>query len=145
MPLQQEYDSLYMDIAFRVSLMSKAVRLKVGSIVVQGNSIVSYGYNGTPKGFDNTAEYPDAEGKLVTKPEVVHSELNSLLKLIKTNIPVKDGIMFCTHAPCLACSVHIYQSEVIKEVVYSEEYRSRDGLDFLIKNGIKVRQFITKS
>lgn len=45
-----------MDIAQRTAELSTARRLKVGAILVKDNSIQSFGYNGTPAGWDNNCE-----------------------------------------------------------------------------------------
>ena len=47
---------MYMNIAIEISSMSYANRLKVGAILVKNNSIISYGYNGMPSGFENGIE-----------------------------------------------------------------------------------------
>jgi dCMP deaminase len=54
---RKKYNSLYMDIAARISDMSSAVRLKVGCLLVKDGNIISFGWNGTPAGWDNTCEY----------------------------------------------------------------------------------------
>lgn len=52
---QQSDDELYVDIVQRVSQQSKAVRLKVGALLVN-DGVMVIGYNGTPKGWDNCCE-----------------------------------------------------------------------------------------
>jgi dCMP deaminase len=54
--MNDKYITLYMDIADRVSRMSVARRLMVGSVIVKNNSILSYGWNGMPSGWDNDCE-----------------------------------------------------------------------------------------
>ena len=54
--MNDKYITLYMDIAVRVSRMSVARRLMVGSVIVKNNSILSYGWNGMPSGWDNDCE-----------------------------------------------------------------------------------------
>ena len=54
--MNDKYISLYMDIADRVSQMSVARRLMVVSVIVKNNSILSYGWNGMPSGWDNNCE-----------------------------------------------------------------------------------------
>ena len=46
----------YMDTAYRFASLSSAVRLKVGSIIVKDDRIISIGFNGTPSGWDNNCE-----------------------------------------------------------------------------------------
>ena len=45
-----------MDWADRVSQLSHAVRLNVGAVVVKDDTVISYGYNGMPAGWDNNCE-----------------------------------------------------------------------------------------
>lgn len=50
-------DKVYMKIAYNVAELSYAERRKVGCVIVKDHQIVSFGYNGTPKGFDNVCEH----------------------------------------------------------------------------------------
>ena len=48
-----------MDWAKRTSQLSHAVRLQVGAVIVKDDSVISYGYNGMPAGWDNNCEDKD--------------------------------------------------------------------------------------
>lgn len=158
-----------MDVAHRFAELSTARRLHVGAIVVKDDRIISIGYNGMPAGWDNNCEdrvydpgaggwldpeefdalYPYEgwhEGTgctvrygLKTKLEVLHAETNAIAKLAKSNESGDGASMFITHGPCLDCAKLIYQSG-IKEVFYASSYRSTDGIDFLKKCDVKVKQ-----
>ena len=133
-----------MDVAFRFSELSTAVRLKVGAIIVKNDRIISIGYNGMPSGWDNNCEdYHglDLNGNptLVTKPEVIHAEANAIAKLAKSHETGVDSKMFLTHAPCLHCAKQIYTAG-IDTVYYHQNYRDTTGLDFLKKCNVKVEQ-----
>ena len=54
MPLQNELDETYLQMAEIWSNLSKARRKKVGCLIVKDGAIISDGYNGTPSGFDNS-------------------------------------------------------------------------------------------
>jgi len=54
--MKQKFIDLYMDWATRSSQLSHAVRLKVGAVIVKDDSVISYGYNGMPAGWDNNCE-----------------------------------------------------------------------------------------
>lgn len=54
--MRKKYIDFYMDVARRTAQLSYAKKLKVGSIIVKDDSIISYGYNGTPPKWDNVAE-----------------------------------------------------------------------------------------
>jgi len=77
--------------------------------------------------------------RLKTKPEVLHAETNAIAKLAKSNESGLGATMFITHAPCLDCAKLIYQSG-IGSVLYRNAYRSNEGVEFLIKSGVKVEQ-----
>jgi dCMP deaminase len=144
--MNKRFIELYMDIAHRTSKMSRAVRLQVGSVIVKDTRIISMGWNGTPAGWDNNCEdelyQQDGSVGLKTKPEVLHAEMNALMKLARSVESGADASIFITHAPCLDCAKGIYQAG-IQEVYYNQDYRDSDGIYFLHKCGIKVEK-ITK-
>jgi dCMP deaminase len=84
--------------------------------------------------FETTRRY-----RLKTKPEVLHAETNAIAKLARSTESGDGASMFITHGPCLDCAKLIYQSG-IKEVFYANSYRSADGIDFLKKCDVKVKQ-----
>ena len=45
-----------MDWADRTAQLSHAKRLQVGAVIVKDDSVISYGYNGMPAGWDNDCE-----------------------------------------------------------------------------------------
>ena len=129
-----------MDVAVRFSELSHGRRLKVGCIIVKDNRIISIGYNGMPEGFPNDCEdeiIKDGEVELVTKPEVLHAEMNALMKLAKSAESGDRATMFVTHAPCIDCAKLIHQSG-ITEVYYRHPYRTNEGIEFLSK--CRIRQ-----
>ena len=132
-----------MDIAQRTAELSHARRLKVGSIIVKEDRIISIGYNGMPAGWDNNCEnelhQPVGRVDLVTKPEVLHAETNAIAKLAKSNESGLDADLFVTHAPCLDCAKLIYQSG-IKRVFFGQAYRDTAGVTFLKNSNIQVEQ-----
>ena len=124
-----------MDIAERTAELSTAKRLKVGSIVVKNDRIVTIGYNGTPSGWTNECE----DENYKTKPEVIHAEANAIAKLAKSTESGEGAVMFLTHAPCMDCAKQVYTAGISK-VYYKNSYRSTDGIDFLNKCKVEVEQ-----
>jgi len=115
-----------MNIAKETAKLSYCNRLKVGAIIVKGNSILSYGYNGTPPGFENVCESDTNE----TFEYVLHAEENALMKVANSNESLKDSVMFLTHAPCVKCSKLISVTD-IKIIIYDELYRDTKGISLL--------------
>ena len=167
--MKQKFIDLYMDWAERTSQLSHARRLQVGAVIVKDDSVISYGYNGMPAGWDNDCEnkvwdkgsggwlspeeiyeqYPyegwheeagrDVRYGLKTKPEVLHAESNAIAKLAKSTNSGMGATMFITHAPCMECAKLIYQSG-IGHVLYRNAYRDSSGIEFLKKSGVEVIQ-----
>lgn len=54
--MQKRIDEFYMKVAEDAAQMSRANRLKVGAVIVKDNNIISFSWNGTPPGWDNTCE-----------------------------------------------------------------------------------------
>ena len=139
MPNIKELDIVYMNIAGEVSQLSKAKRKKVGAIVVKDNNILSFGYNGTPSGFDNTCEHRHPhQHRDVTNWYVLHAESNAIAKVAKSTNSSSGSTLYCTLSPCRDCSKLIIQAGIIK-VVYKEVYEgSTEGLDLMEESGIEI-------
>ena len=54
--MKQKFIDLYMAWATRTAQLSHARRLQVGAVIVKDDSVISYGYNGMPAGWDNNCE-----------------------------------------------------------------------------------------
>jgi len=137
---QNELDKTYLSMAQTWSKLSKAVRKKVGCLIVKDGAIISDGYNGTPTGFDNVCEYQDPRvsfNQLITKPEVLHAESNAITKLAKSTQSSAGATMYITISPCVECAKLIIQSE-ISRVVYGKLYKNEDGLNLLSQAKIKI-------
>ena len=137
---QRELDEVYMNMAHELSKLSKAERKKVGCLIIKDTQIISEGYNGTPKGFDNDCEYYDYVQEIHTKPEVLHAESNAITKLARSTNSSIESTLYVTLAPCYECSKLIIQAG-IKRVVYLEQYRAAySGLMLLEKAQVEVEQ-----
>jgi len=135
--VKPKFVELYSDIAERVSKLSSARRLQVGAIVVRDDRIISIGYNGMPAGWDNNCEHLQEDGTLKTRPEVLHAEMNALMKLARSYESGLGADLFITHSPCMECAKGIYQAG-INRVYYGTQYRSREGIQFLKQSNIEV-------
>jgi len=136
MASQSKLDEAYLDICKTWSQLSCAKRKKVGCIIVKDGAIISDGYNGTPKGFDNVCEI-EYDGKLKTKDEVLHAESNAITKLAKSTQSSVGATMYITISPCIDCAKLIIQSG-ISRVVYKDFYRNDEGIKLLKQAKIKV-------
>lgn len=141
----------YMQMAEIFAKRSKAHRLQVGCIIVKDRQIISDGYNGTPPGQDNCCEVPafTFDMKEVdyfkSKPDVLHAESNAITKLARNGGPgARGATLYVTHAPCVECAKLIIQAGICL-VFYRNLYRSQDGLNLLMNNGVKAFALINES
>ncbi|MDR2130078.1 MAG: dCMP deaminase family protein [Odoribacteraceae bacterium] len=133
MSKQRLLDERYLRMARIWAENSYCRRRQVGALLVRDGAIISDGYNGTPAGFENICE--DAENR--TKPHVLHAEANAITKVAKSNNSSQGATLYVTASPCIECAKLIIQAG-IKRVVYSEDYRSIDGVELLRRAHIEV-------
>ena len=143
-PEPSKFDLAYLRMSIEWSKLSHSKRKQVGALIVKDGMIISDGYNGTPTGFENKCEYaPDpATGwstVLKTKWYVLHAEANAILKCAKHGQSCNGATLYLTMSPCRECSKLILQSG-INRVVYLEDYRDSEGIEFLNKSNIKTQK-----
>ena len=127
-------ESVYMQNAYQFAELSYAERRKVGCVIVKDKQVISFGYNGTPHGFENTCEIDNT-----TKPEVLHAESNAIMKVAKSTMSCEGAELYTTTCPCFGCAKLIIQAGISK-VYYTETYRDMSGIVLLGKAGIIVEQ-----
>lgn len=127
-------ESVYMQNAYQFAELSYAERRKVGCVIVKDKQVISFGYNGTPHGFENTCEIDNT-----TKPEVLHAESNAIMKVAKSTMSCEGAELYTTTCPCFGCAKLIIQAGISK-VYYTETYRDMGGIALLGKAGIIVEQ-----
>jgi dCMP deaminase len=132
---QLRYDISYLKMAQVWSELSHCDRKKVGALIVKNGMIISDGYNGTPSGYDNCCENDNWETHWYT----IHAESNAILKCARWGHSCEGATLYLTHSPCKDCSKSILQSG-IKRVVYAENYKDLEGVEFLINSGVQVEK-----
>lgn len=131
----QDKHKFYLDLALHIACASYCERSKVGAILEKDGNIISFGYNGTPHGFDNKCEIDEN----TTKSEVLHAESNAIAKCAKSTQSSEGATLYVTTGPCLECAKLIIQSG-IKHVYFYNFYRDNSGLSLLDKAGINWTQ-----
>jgi dCMP deaminase len=135
---QEQFDRAYLGMAREVAALSRCNRRQVGAVIVSDRDIVSFGFNGTPPGFDNTCETADG---LATKSNVLHAERNAILKCAQSNKSTQNATLYCTDSPCYSCALEILGCG-ISRVVYHNIYWSTDGIDLLREAEVSVEIII---
>lgn len=114
------WDQYFMGVAKLSAMRSKDPNTQVGACIASNdNRLLSTGYNGAPRGYEDENFPWSREGnKLETKYfYVVHAERNAILNFRGIGKELEDAKMYIDLFPCNECAKEIIQCG-IKEVVY---------------------------
>lgn len=115
--MNNKWDKRFMDLAEMVASWSKDPSTQTGAVIVRPNkTIVSVGYNGFPRGMDDSDErLNDRDDKY---RRIVHCEMNAILNA------EGQSLRGCTlyvwpFLTCDRCSVYVIQAGIVKVVAPS--------------------------
>ena len=126
-------DIIFLDIAEKISKLSKCKKKQVGCVAVRDKRIVAMGYNGTAPGQPNNCE--DAEGN--TLPTVSHSEANMIAFCAKNGIALDGCDLYVTMSPCTTCANLVVHAG-FRNIYYIEIYRDKEGIRILERQDKKI-------
>ncbi|TSC97089.1 MAG: dCMP deaminase [Candidatus Berkelbacteria bacterium Licking1014_2] len=114
----------------------------VGAVIVMDKTILSTGYNGSPRGLVHCDEigHEMVEGHCV---RTIHAEANAIAQAARNGVKINGATLYTTASPCYDC-FKLSINAGIKEVVYGQYYDSRYGLSGNVSNlakkaGVKMR------
>lgn len=122
--MSKKWSEYFMTIAKESSNLSKDPNTKVGCVIVKNKKILSIGYNGAPRGFDDSLVPRENSTNLIESKNsfMVHAETNAILNYDGDIRYFEGSTVFVTSAPCVDCAKMLAQIGV-KEVVYLKKYR----------------------
>jgi dCMP deaminase len=109
----ENWDRKFIKLSKHISDWSKDKNKKVGAVIVDSDNIVlSVGYNGIPRGCDDTNEcrYERPTKYLFTE----HAERNAIYHAARHGVSLKDCKMYVTLFPCADCARAMIQSGITK-------------------------------
>lgn len=119
--------------------LAKVPPAKLGGVacfLIKNGAIISSGINHNPTG----GPMEDViDGKLVTRPEVVHAEIAALSAAEANAIDVTGSILLLTMSPCLRCAKIIAATNVA-EVSYLYDWWDKASFDVLHAAGIRTKK-----
>lgn len=127
-------DKMLMAMAMVASQRGTCNRLSVGAVIAHQNRVVSIGYNGAPSGKPHCA---DDCGPSKPCLNTVHAEENAISWARTFGTDLQGSTMYVSHSPCVNCAKLIWLAGITR-LVYNQEYRSTDGLQYLIDHNIEV-------
>ena len=115
-----KWDQRFLTMAVIVGDWSKDPSTKVGAVITDSNRVVSLGFNGFPRGTDDSPElYAQRDRKY---RRVLHAEQNAIA-FAKRDLTACT--IFITHAPCSRCVAQIIQ-EGISRIVCPNPWADND-------------------
>jgi len=116
--MTEKWDKRFLELAKLISTWSKDPSTKVGCVIINSSrSIISTGYNGFPRGIEDSDER--LNNRELKYSIVCHAEENALLHAANIGVSLKNCIAYCTWPPCTRCARSLIQVGV-KEIVYPD-------------------------
>ena len=142
------WNTYFMHLAEETALRSKDPNTKVGACLVKDKRVMSLGYNGAPRSFDDllVPSSSDSNLPLIQNKNtfMVHAELNSILNFRGNLAELNDSILYVTISPCFECAKILAQLGV-KKIIYKERYHREEcsmvAEYILRKCGVELIQF----
>jgi len=168
--MKQKFIDLYMDWAKRVAELSHAKRLNVGAVIVKDDTVISYGYNGMPAGWDNDCEdksWMDRDAGGWLNPDEIyerwpHVEYNEdAEEEYRYRLVTKPEVLHAesnaiaklakSNNSGLGATMFITHAPCMEcakliyqsgigHVLYRDSYRDTSGVTFLEKSGVTVEK-----
>jgi dCMP deaminase len=116
---------IFMTMAYLVAMQSKDDRTKIGAVVVGAdNEVRSTGYNGQPRGCD------DSQADRHERPEKYfwfeHAERNAIFNAARMGLSMKGCTLYTMGIPCADCARAVIQSGITR-VVYDRSWNERNS------------------
>ena len=109
----------FMTMAYLVATKSKDPSTKVGAVIIgPDQEIRSSGYNGLPRGLEDTL---NRYSKPLKYQLINHAEENAILHCSRVGISSKGCKIYVPWIPCSLCAKSIIQAGII-EVIYHKEW-----------------------
>jgi len=133
-----------MEITQVVAKRSTCLRRQVGALIVKERRILCTGYNGAPAGIRHCCEVgclrqrlsvPSGERHELCRG--LHAEQNAIIQAALHGIPIKGGVFYITHQPCVLCAKMICNAG-IKEVYFLGRYPDQLAADIFQEAGVKL-------
>ena len=130
MEQRETWHEYFMKVAEVVASRATCDRKHVGAVIVQNNTIVATGFNGSPRGMPHCSEIGHEMKDLGGRQSCIrttHAELNAIIQAARTGVRIEGSTLFTTASPCYDCMKAIINAGIIC-VVCKEYYASRYGM-----------------
>lgn len=138
-----KWDRRFIQLAKHIAQWSKDPSTQVGCVVVgPDREIRSTGFNGFPRGIEDTAER--LQDRSVKYPLICHAEENAIMHAARIGVSLRDCVAYVTWPPCTRCARSFVQAGV-REVVYPADLQIPDRWteDFTTSMGLLKEAGVT--
>ncbi len=140
------WDEYFMGIALLSAKRSKDPNTKVGACIVDDDhKVVSIGYNGMPKGLDESQlSWNKNEGLDSKYWYVCHAEFNAILNT-RNGSSLKGCTLYVTLFPCNECAKAIVQTGIKKIIYLDDKYHdtlfTQASRKMLLLAGVELEEY----
>lgn len=142
-----KWDRRFMTLAHHVADWSVESGRRVGAVIVNGERIVlSTGYNGLPRGVDDSIEARHDAASGAKYLWSCHAEQNAIYNAAQIGLSLKGSTLYVPWHPCVDCAKAIIQAGVREVVGYKPDFEEprwgdlfRLADEMMAEAGVRVR------
>jgi dCMP deaminase len=139
-----KWDKRFMDLVDLVATWSKDTSTQVGAVIVDNeNTILSVGYNGFPRGVDDSIEERFERPQKYMYTE--HAERNAIYNAVRNGLQLKGAKIYIPWCSCSDCARAIIQSGIKTVVMREPDYdvpkwgeHFKIAIEMYNESGVKV-------
>lgn len=130
-----DWDYRFLELAKHISTWSKDPSTQVGAVAVRDRRILATGYNGFPRGIEDSPErLADRQQKLL---RTVHAEANVVAQASLHGVSLEGASIYIwPFLPCSSCCTLLIQAGIQRVVVPSLEIPERWLVSFTTSVGM---------
>jgi len=115
--MSEKWDERFIELAESIATWSKDPSRGVGAVIVSPmRQVLATGYNGLPRGFEDSTERLERPTKYDL---IVHAEMNAIIQCARNGISPVGATMYSSFSPCIHCTLAIVQAGIQRVVTRS--------------------------
>mgnify|MGYP001201471603 FL=1 len=116
LPSSPKWNERFLSLSDEIASWSKDPSRGVGAVIVsQNHQIVATGFNGLPRGIEDT---PQRLQRPVKYDLVVHAELNAIIQCARNGVTPIGCTIYSSFSPCVHCAIAIAQAGLSRVITY---------------------------
>lgn len=126
--------NMYLNCAENFAYRSTCLKRKYGAVIVKDDAVISTGYNGSPRGYENCCDIGECprirlglhQGEGYGMCRAIHAEANALLNCSREQTMGADLYLACVNPddhsvhkakPCPLCARQIIQAGIVNVIL----------------------------